>query len=215
MHDKCKPAISRIFVATSNPGKIRDFEGAARNLGVIVAPLPGFDGVPLAVEDGATFEDNARIKAEHYSRYALGEIVLADDSGLAVDALQGAPGVHSARYAAVVTGSSSTVENSADEDNNRLLISQLGALPSDERAGSFVCVLAAARDGLTLQAFHGQVVGQLLLVPRGNHGFGYDPLFYFPELGKTFAEISADEKARYSHRGQAFRKFLEWYREQA
>jgi XTP/dITP diphosphohydrolase len=215
MHDKCKPAISRIFVATSNPGKIRDFEGAARNLGVIVAPLPSFDGVPLAVEDGATFEDNARIKAEHYSRYAPGEIVLADDSGLAVDALQGAPGVHSARYAAVVTGPSSTVENSADEDNNRLLISQLGALPSDERAGSFVCVLAAARDGLTLQAFHGQVGGQLLLVPRGNHGFGYDPLFYFPELGKTFAEISAEEKARYSHRGQAFRKFLEWYREQA
>jgi XTP/dITP diphosphohydrolase len=207
--------MSRIYVATSNPGKIRDFEGAARNLGVTVAPLPDFDTVPQAVEDGATFEDNARIKAEYYSRYAPGEIVLADDSGLAVDALHGAPGVHSARYAAVVTGFRSAAENSDDEDNNRLLISHLAALPSDQRAGSFVCVLAAAQDGLTLQAFHGQVAGQLLTVPRGNHGFGYDPLFYFPELGKTFAEISADEKARYSHRGQAFRKFLDWYRERA
>ncbi len=215
MHDKCKPALSRIYVATSNPGKIRDFEGAARNLGITVATLPGFDGVSQAVEDGATFEDNARIKAEHYSRYAPGELVLADDSGLAVDALHGAPGVHSARYAAVVTGSHSATGNSADEDNNRLLISQLAGLPPDQRTGKFVCVLAAARDGAVLRAFHGQVGGQLLTVPRGGHGFGYDPLFYFPDLGKTFAEISADEKAKYSHRGQAFRKFLDWYRERA
>lgn len=214
MHDKCKPAISRIYVATSNAGKIRDFEGAARNLGVTVAPLPGFDGVPQAVEDGASFEDNARIKAEHYSRYAPGELVLADDSGLAVDALHGAPGVHSARYAAVVAGASYATRNSVDEDNNRLLISQLAALPLDQRTGRFVCVLAAARDEVTLRAFYGQVDGQLLTVARGSQGFGYDPLFYFPELGKTFAEISADEKARYSHRGQAFRRFLNWYREQ-
>jgi XTP/dITP diphosphohydrolase len=214
MHDKSKLALSRIYVATSNEGKVRDFEGAARNLGVTVAPLPGFAGVPQAVEDGATFEENARIKAEHYSRYAPGELVLADDSGLAVDALNGAPGVHSARYAAIVTGTTPAAGNSDDEDNNRLLMTQLEALPPGQRTGKFVCVLAAARDGATLRAFHGHVGGQLLTVPRGNHGFGYDPLFYFPDLGKTFAEISADEKARYSHRGQAFRKFLDWYREQ-
>jgi XTP/dITP diphosphohydrolase len=214
MHDKSKPSRSRIYVATSNAGKISDFEGAARNLGVIVAALPGFDGIPQAVEDGATFEENARIKAEHYSRYAPGEIVLADDSGLAVDALRGAPGVHSARYAAVIAGAALAAGNSDDQDNNRLLISELDALPLHKRSGKFVCVLAAARDGITLRAFHGQVGGQLLTVPRGSHGFGYDPLFYFPDLGKTFAEISADEKAKYSHRGQAFRKFLAWHREE-
>jgi XTP/dITP diphosphohydrolase len=213
MHDKCKAATSRIYIATSNAGKIRDFEGAGRNLGITVATLPGFDSVPQAVEDGATFEENARIKAEHYSLYAPGELVLADDSGLAVDALHGAPGVHSARYAAVVTGAAPAAGNSDDHDNNRLLITQLEALPQDKRTGKFVCVLAAARDGVTLRAFHGEVTGQLLTVPRGSHGFGYDPLFYFPDLGKTFAEISADEKARYSHRGQAFRKFLDWCRE--
>jgi XTP/dITP diphosphohydrolase len=215
MHDKCKQAISRIYVATSNPGKIRDFEGAARSLGVKVEPLPGFNGFPQAVEDGATFEENARIKAEHYSRYSPAELVVADDSGLAVDALHGAPGVHSVRYAAAATGSGAASGNAADEENNRLLISQLKALPPDRRTGKFVCVLAAARNGTTMELFYGQVPGQLLTVPRGSQGFGYDPLFYFPELDKTFAEISADEKAKYSHRGQAFRKFLEWYARQA
>ncbi len=211
MHDKCTQALSRVYVATSNPGKIRDFEGAARNHGVSVAALPGFDGFPPAIEHGATFEENARIKAEHYSRYAPGELVLADDSGLAVDALGGAPGVHSARYAAVAGGVSAVHGNSDDEDNNRLLISQLEGLPPNRRTGRFVCALAAARNGATLAVFHGEVPGQLLTVPRGEQGFGYDPLFFFPPLGKTFAEISADEKARYSHRGQAFRKFLEWH----
>jgi XTP/dITP diphosphohydrolase len=198
-------------VATSNPGKIRDLQGAAGDLGVEVGPLPGFDRLSQAVEDGATFEANARIKAEHYSRCAPGVLVLADDSGLAVDALDGAPGVHSARYAAVATGSSSSHGNSDDEDNNRLLISRLESLPACRRTGRFVCVLAAARDGVTLAVFHGDVEGELITAPRGSQGFGYDPLFYFPDLGKTFAEIPAEEKARYSHRGRAFRKFLDWY----
>jgi XTP/dITP diphosphohydrolase len=162
------------------------------------------------VEDGDTFEDNARIKAEHYSRSSPGDVVLADDSGLAVDALGGAPGVHSARYAAVA-GSSVPHGNSDDEDNNRLLISQLQSLDPDRRTGRFVCVLAAAKDGTTLAVFHGDVQGQLLTAPRGDQGFGYDPLFFFPQLGKTFAEISAEEKAKHSHRGRAFRKFLDWY----
>lgn len=206
MHDKCAQALSRVYIATSNAGKIRDFKAAVRNLGVTVEPLPGLSGAPQAVEDGATFEENARIKAEHYSRYAPGELVLADDSGLAVEALNGAPGVHSARYA-----ESRPHGNSPDEENNRLLIAQLEGLPPHRRSGKFVCVLAAAREGVTLQVFHGEVRGQLLTVPRGSQGFGYDPLFYFPELGKTFAEITAEEKARYSHRGQAFRRFLDWY----
>jgi XTP/dITP diphosphohydrolase len=211
MHDKSPAPISRIYVATSNPGKIRDLEGAARDLGVSIAPLPGFDRLPQAVENGTTFEANARIKAEHYSRSSPGDLVLADDSGLAVDALHGAPGVHSARYAAIMLGSSAGHGNADDDDNNRLLISQLERLPPEQRTGRFVCVLVAARDGVTLAVFQGEVTGQLLTTPRGSYGFGYDPLFYFPPLGKTFAEIPAEEKAKYSHRGRAFRKFLEWY----
>lgn len=202
----------RIYLATSNRGKIRDFQGAARSAGVTVEPLPGLDDVPQPVEDGATFEENARIKAEYYSRHAPGELVAADDSGLVVDALNGAPGVHSARYAAVVNGGPGANLNSSDEENNRLLITQVGKLAPTLRSGKFVCVIAAAGDGQTLQTFYGEAHGQLLTSPRGAFGFGYDPLFFFPELGKTFAEIPSEEKAKYSHRGKAFRKLLEWYK---
>lgn len=203
-------SLSPIYLATSNSGKVRDFQGAAANLGIKVDTLPGFSALPLAVEDGATFEENARIKAEHYSRLAPGKVVVADDSGLSVDALNDAPGVYSARYAAVVNGSGSHT-NSDDEENNRVLIDRLERLAEDRRGGRFICVIAAAEDGKALNTFYGEVRGQLLTSPRGNHGFGYDPLFYFPALGKTFAEIGAEEKALYSHRGKAFRKFLEWY----
>lgn len=199
-----------IYVATSNPGKLRDFRGAAHRLGVEIQPLPDFETLPLAIEDGQTFEENARIKAEHYSRFLPGELVLADDSGLAVDALNGAPGVHSARYAAVLGGDAGH-QNSNDDENNRVLIEQLKTLPDDNRWGKFVCVIAAAKDGVSQQVFAGEVRGRLLTTPQGSQGFGYDPLFYFPGLGKTFAEISAEEKAEYSHRGKAFRGFLAWH----
>lgn len=199
-----------IYLATSNPGKIRDFQAAAANQGLEVQMLPGFHRLPPAVEDGATFEENARIKAEHYSRLVPGTLVVADDSGLAVDALKGAPGVYSARYAAIVQGGIESTLNSDDEHNNQTLIAQLEQLPSTNRSGRFICVIAVAKDGVTLQTFCGEARGELLTVPHGSHGFGYDPLFYFPQLGKTFAEIPPEEKALYSHRGKAFRKFLEW-----
>jgi XTP/dITP diphosphohydrolase len=212
MHDKRTLSLSRIYLATSNAGKLKDFKAAASNLGIDVRPLPGLDTLAQPVEDGATFEQNARIKAEYYSRMAPGELVAADDSGLAVDALNGAPGVHSARYAAVLGGDPASHLNSDDAENNRLLITQLEKLPPARRSGKFVCVIAAARDGNTLQTFYGEVRGELLTVPRGTFGFGYDPLFYFPELGKTFAELPAEEKAKYSHRGKAFRQLLDWYK---
>jgi XTP/dITP diphosphohydrolase len=202
---------SRIYLATSNPGKITDFKAAAEALGVAVQPLPGLALLPQPVEDGATFEANARIKAEYYSREAPGEFVAADDSGLMVDALNGAPGVHSARYAAIFQGDPASRLNSSDEENNRLLITQIGQLPIAQRSGKFVCVIALAMDGKILQTFYGEVRGELLSSPRGNFGFGYDPLFYFPELGKTFGQIPPEEKAKYSHRGQAFRQMLNWY----
>jgi len=200
--------IRRILIATSNPGKLRDFAGAARAYGIDIACLPNFSSLPALAEDGLTFEANARKKAEHYSHYLPGEIVLADDSGLEVDALGGAPGVHSARYAA---DAPHLVENNTDDQaNNARLIRELRGIPPEKRTGRFACVIAAARDGLTLAVFHGVAEGFILETPRGSNGFGYDPLFYFPPIQKAFAELTAEEKAQYSHRGTAFRKFLEW-----
>jgi XTP/dITP diphosphohydrolase len=202
--------MQRILIATSNPGKLRDFAGAAAAAkhGIEIVGIPDFSSLPEVVEDGLTFEANARKKAEGYSRYAPGEIVVADDSGLEVDALNGAPGVHSARYAADEPHKADA--NTDDDLNNAKLLRELGNLPPGHRTGRFVCVLAAARDGKTLATFRGQAEGIILDAPRGTNGFGYDPLFYFPQIAKTFAELTAEEKARYSHRGAAFRQLLNW-----
>jgi XTP/dITP diphosphohydrolase len=205
--------MQRILIATSNAGKLRDFAGAAAAYEVEITGIPNFSSLPLVVEDGLTFEANARKKAEEYSVYVPGEIVLADDSGLEVDALNGAPGVHSARYAAPDLQSKEPHEadaNTDDEANNARLLRELKDVPPEKRTGRFVCVLAAARDGKTLATFRGTAEGIILDAPRGTNGFGYDPLFYFPQIKKTFAELSAEEKAQYSHRGAAVRKFLEW-----
>ena len=198
----------RVLIATSNPGKLRDFAGAAAEHGIEIAGIPNFASLPQVVEDGKTFEENARKKAEEYSRHASAEIVVADDSGLEVDALKGAPGVHSARYAADEPHLADA--NTDDEANNARVLRELKDVPCERRTGRFVCVLAAARDGKTLATFRGTAEGIILDEPRGMNGFGYDPLFYFPQIQKTFAELSAEEKARYSHRGAAFRKFLKW-----
>lgn len=198
-----------ILIATSNPGKLHDFAGAAAAHAVEIAGIPGFAALPAVVEDGLTFEENARKKAEEYSLSAPGQIVLADDSGLEIDALNGAPGVHSARYAADQPHLAS--ENTDDESNNARVLRELRGVAEEKRTARFVCVLAAARDGKTLATFRGTAEGVILDAPRGTNGFGYDPLFYFPQIQKTFAELSAEEKARYSHRGAAFRQFLEWF----
>lgn len=198
----------KVLIATSNSGKLRDFAGAALRHGVEIAGIPGFASLPLVIEDGLTFESNARKKAEEYSRHAPGEIVVADDSGLEIDALNGAPGVHSARYAADIPEQAGA--NTDDEANNARVLRELKNVPSAQRSGRFVCVLAAARDGKTLATFRGTAEGIILEAPRGTNGFGYDPLFYFPQIDKTFAELSAEEKSQYSHRGAAFRDFLKW-----
>ena len=202
----------RVLIATSNPGKVRDFAGAARSHGVEIAAIPNFTSLPTPVEDGQTFEENARKKAEEYSLAAPGEIVVADDSGLEVDALNRAPGVHSARYAADEPHLADT--NTDDQANNARVLRELTGVPPEKRSGRFVCILAAARNGKTLATFRGTAEGIILNAPRGTNGFGYDPLFYFPRIRKTFAELSAEEKARYSHRGSAFRQFLDWYEKQ-
>lgn len=200
-----------ILITTSNPGKIRDFAGAASALGIQVAGIPNFSSLTPVVEDGATFEANARKKAETYSKSVPGAIIIADDSGLEVDALGGAPGVHSARYAADEPHLAEA--NTDDDSNNEKLIREIRRVTPERRTGRFVCWIAAARDGKTLAVFDGKAEGMILDTPRGTNGFGYDPLFYFPQIGKTFAELTPEEKANYSHRGAAFRKFLEWYRQ--
>jgi XTP/dITP diphosphohydrolase len=201
--------MNHILIATSNASKLSDFAGAAASLGIEIAAIPNFAALPSVVEDGLTFEENARKKAESYSREVPGEIVLADDSGLEVDALKGAPGVHSARYAADAPHLMDN--NTDDEANNTRLLRELKDVPPDKRNGRFVCVIAAARDGQTLEVFRGEAEGTILNRPRGTNGFGYDPLFYFPQIQKAFAELTPEEKAQHSHRGAAFRQFLAWY----
>jgi XTP/dITP diphosphohydrolase len=200
--------MKKIFVATSNPGKLRDFAGAAAAHNVQIEPIPNFAKLDSVVEDGMTFEENARKKADQYSLALPGEIVLADDSGLEVDALHGAPGVHSARYAADEPHKADV--NTDDDANNARVLRELKDVPSEKRTGRFVCVIAAARDGRTLASFRGVAEGRILDHLQGTGGFGYDPMFYFPQIQKTFAELTPEEKSKYSHRGAAFRKLLEW-----
>jgi len=203
----------RIYVATSNAGKLRDFAGAAAAYGIEVEALPGFAQLPAVIEDGATFEENARKKAEAYSRSAAGALVLADDSGLEVDALDGEPGVHSALYAAREHDPNATA-NSGDAENNARLLRELAGIPEEKRTARFVCVLAAAEDGRTLATFRGEAEGRILEEARGTRGFGYDPLFFAERLKKTFAELAPEEKAAVSHRGRACARFLDWFRQQ-
>lgn len=207
----------RIYIASSNPGKLREFLEAADKLGIELESLPGMPSVSQPVEDGSTFAANARLKAEYYSDLAPDELVLAEDSGLVVDELDGAPGVYSARYAAMLRDAAGPNHalhtNSSDEENNEALIAQLERLSPGKHAGKYVCVVAVARHCKTIETFTGEAHGELIATPRGNGGFGYDPLFYFPGLNRTFAELSLQQKRQYSHRGQAFRKFLAWYGE--
>jgi XTP/dITP diphosphohydrolase len=193
-----------VYVASSNRGKLREFAEIADTYGVEVAPLPNLHLLPVPVETGSTFEENARIKAAAYSQDVPGKLVIADDSGLEVDALNGAPGVFSARYAG-----ESENDKPSDSDNNYKLLGELEQMPDAERTARFVCVIALAKNGNIIETFRGEAYGEILVSPLGKHGFGYDPLFFVPAANKTFAEMDAEEKAQYSHRGAAFRKLLE------
>ncbi|MDE3149656.1 MAG: non-canonical purine NTP pyrophosphatase [Acidobacteriota bacterium] len=193
-----------LYAATTSQGKLRDFRTAAETHSVAIDPLPGLDTIPAPEEDGATFADNATLKAVYYSRFAPGELVLADDSGLEVDVLDGAPGVRSARFAAD-SGlvDSPDANDNADVWNNMVLLQRLATVPPAERTARYHCVLVAARDGRVLHTADGSVEGIVLDAPRGTGGFGYDPLFYLPALGHTMAELDLATKLSLSHRGRA------------
>ncbi len=199
---------SVIYVATTNQGKLRDFAAAAALTGIRIEPLPGLRDMPEAIEDGDTFEANARIKAEHYSRLAPGLWVLADDSGLEVDALDGLPGVRSARFADDERFAGDAGQ-STDQRNNACLLQKLHDIPKELPTARYRCVLALAKDGETAATAAGEVEGRILTMPRGTGGFGYDPLFLLPELGKTMAEIDLETKHSVSHRGRALRALFE------
>ena len=197
------PAPVKLFLASSNPGKLREYRAlveASRipSVSVELDLLPKCDFFPAFDEDAPTFAENAAGKALHYSRLQK-EMVFADDSGLVVPSLGGAPGVHSARYAG---------EGATNALRTEKLLRDMRGKQDKERAAHFVCAIALARKGRALAVVTDRVDGEILQELRGSGGFGYDPLFYFPALKKTFAELSPEEKNRHSHRGKAFRKLL-------
>lgn len=199
----------RLYVATSSQGKLRDFRTAAQAHAIALEPLPGLQKIAAPEEDGATFEANAKLKAEYYSRFAPGELVLADDSGLEVDALGGAPGVRSARYAADAgLVDLPGANDNSDVWNNIMLLERLAGVAAERRTAHYRCVLVAARDGSAVHRAEGSVEGVILEAPRGTGGFGYDPLFFLPELEQTMAEISLETKLSLSHRGRAIAALL-------
>jgi XTP/dITP diphosphohydrolase len=188
--------VTHLYCATGNPGKLREFRLAAGHAPVEIELVPGFRELPAAIEDGATFEENAVKKALHYARHVDG-LLFADDSGLAVDALGGAPGVYSARYSG---------EGATDESNNALLLRNLRGI--DNRAARFICAIALVEGGKVRGVYHGSVEGRIIDDARGPHGFGYDPLFWYEPFGCTFGEASDEQKFDVSHRGQALREML-------
>jgi XTP/dITP diphosphohydrolase len=192
----------QLLFATSNPHKLEEVRAILGSAQVEVIGLGDLEGQPAEpVEDGASFAENARKKAMHYAR-ATGRLCLADDSGLEVDALDGEPGVFSARYA----GKGAT-RAERDRANNNKLLSRLGGVPPEQRTARFVCSMCLADSkGNLLGESRGTFDGVIADEPRGESGFGYDPLLYLPDAGRTVAELSADEKNARSHRGEAARE---------
>jgi XTP/dITP diphosphohydrolase len=195
-------AHAKLFLASSNAGKLAEYRELARasapSVVIDLALLPDFDALPAFEENAPTFAENAAGKALHYSRHGDG-LVFADDSGLVVPALGGAPGVHSARYAGPQATNSQRIEK---------LLGEMRDKAGSDRAAYFVCAIALAERGRAMAIVTDRVDGEILEAPRGSGGFGYDPVFYFPALEKTFAELPAEEKNLRSHRGKAFRRLL-------
>ena len=196
-----------LYAATTNLGKLRDFSVAAAEASITVQPLPNLTTIPVPPENEPTFAGNARAKAQYYSRFTR-DFVLADDSGLEVDALGGEPGVRSARFAddAGFDPHSPGAEVSTDARNNLYLLSRMRGIAL--RAARYRCALALARDGEVLVTAEGFVDGEILTAGRGTGGFGYDPLFQLPHLRLTMAEIPLEQKHTISHRGRAFRALI-------
>lgn len=195
--------MKRLHACSSNPGKLAEFSLAARECGLDgfeILPLPRLREIAAPVETGLSFEENASLKAHYYSQFTP-ELVFADDSGLVVDALAGAPGIQSARFAGW---------NATDADNIQLLLRRLDR--EAVRSARFVTVIALARSGEIIKLGRGTAEGKILYEPRGTYGFGYDPVFYYPPLGRSFGELTDSEKLAVSARGNALRDLFGWMR---
>ncbi len=192
-----------LFVATKNTGKARELAHLLEGGGLAVVGPALMRRLQAPVEDGATFEQNAVKKALHYSRL-VDHVVIADDSGLEIDALDGAPGVRSARFG----GPAAT-----DADRVRLVLARLDGVEWEQRTARFRCAIAIAREDKLLARFEGSVEGLIAFEPDGAEGFGYDPIFFYPPARKTFAEMAPEEKHRVSHRGEALGKAIDWLRD--
>ena len=188
------------MLASSNPGKLAEFQSMANsNPSIHLELLENFSTLPTFPENAPTFAENAAGKALHYSQFT-DDLIFADDSGLVVPALGGAPGVRSARYAG---------PNATDGQRNEKLLHEMTALTGKARHAHFICAIAAARQNRAIAVITARVDGEILPAPRGSKGFGYDPVFFIREMDKTFAELSANEKNKISHRGKAFQRLLQ------
>ena len=185
-----------ILIATFNPGKVIEIKEFLSSLPIRTIDLNALRGLKPCLEPGSTFEENARHKARYYSRFSPA-LTLADDSGLVVDALNGNPGIHSARFIS---------ESATDEERCREVLFQMRAVSEERRSARFVCCMALARQGKLLDIFEGTVEGLIGYEPRGTNGFGYDPIFLISEVGKTMAELQPVEKLEVNQRGRALRK---------
>jgi XTP/dITP diphosphohydrolase len=194
-----------ILIATTNQGKVAEIRSLVKGLPTEFLSLADLPDIPEVIEDGTTFEENALKKAREIAQ-ATGMVTLADDSGLCVDALNGRPGVHSARYAG---------ENASDEDKYRRILKEMQDVSDSERSARFVCALALVAPNGEGIIFQGVCEGLITQEPRGSSGFGYDPIFYFEEAGCTFAEMDRQTKNQVSHRGHALRQFAEFLRRSA
>ena len=191
----------KLLIATTNQGKVAELRKLLADLPIrVLSPEDLPQAVPDCIEQGVSFCENAEIKARHWFNHS-NLASLADDSGLAVEALDGAPGIYSARFA----GNGAT-----DRDNLEHLLQCLRGVDQSKRGASFVCCLALCRTNGSLVTFQGRCDGVILDHPRGRGGFGYDPVFYYPPLGKTFAQLDPEEKNRVSHRGRALQGLCEW-----
>lgn len=188
----------KLFLASSNPGKLREYRELAGDASLDLELFPNFAGIPMFEETAPTFAENSAGKALYYSRFCEGT-VLADDSGLVVPALGGAPGVYSARYAG---------PHATDADRIRKLLNEMKGKSGEDRRARFVCVTSIANQGRAMAVVSDSAEGSIATQPSGDGGFGYDPVFYFESLGRTYAEISPAEKNLYSHRGKSLRKIL-------
>jgi XTP/dITP diphosphohydrolase len=194
---------NRVVIATANAGKASEITGMLKGLDAEFLTLKDFPSIRLPEETGRSFRENALIKARHVAR-DTGLFALADDSGLQVKSLSGAPGVYSARYAG---------KGATDEENYQKLLKVLEGAPEAKREARFVCVIAFSSPDGRDATFEGELRGVITHAPRGAGGFGYDPVFYVPELKKTLAELTAEGKNKVSHRAKALKAFVEWFRE--